>query len=390
MPEQELPHVIPVWVDTQSKLEDCCLHLSIQSSIGIDTESNSLFAYNEQTCLIQISSPKKDFLIDPLSISDISALQPIFANPSIEKVFHAAEYDILCMKRDFYFEFVSIFDTMLACRILGWKELSLSAQLTSQFGIDMDKHFQKANWGLRPLSDEQKTYAALDSHFLLSLRDRLKEALSKAGLLKLAAEDFAHMAAIKPPDPHEKDECANINGKGKLSPDEYSVLKALCHFREVQAQKRDVPPFKVLGSAVLLDLAKECPSSLEELSKVEGMSESLVHRYGNELLKVIEKGKNAHSKFPSAKPKPDAAYLHRLELLKQWRKAEAASLSVESDVVLPRELMDFIARDNPQSQQRLREIMKDYPWRFQRSGESILANLKGRNSNENGMIDKDK
>jgi ribonuclease D len=383
MPEQELLQAIPLWVDTMAKLEDCCLHLSVQPSIGVDTESNSLFAYHEQTCLIQISSPKRDYLIDPISLSDISALHPIFANPSIEKVFHAAEYDILCMKRDFHFEFVSIFDTMLACRILGRKELSLSAQLTAQFGINMDKHFQKANWGLRPLSAEQKTYAALDSHYLLPLRDRLKEALVKADLVELAAEDFAHMASIQPPDALEKDECANINGKGKLTPYQYSILKALCHFREQQAEKRDVPPFKVMSSGVLLDLARECPESLSELGKIEGMSESQVHRYGEELLKVIEKGKNAHSRFPAAKPKPDADFLHRLELLKQWRKAEAGSLSVESDVVLPRELMDAIAKDNPQSLLRLKEIMKDYPARFQRSGDSILANLKGRNSNEN-------
>ena len=294
------------------------------------------------------------------------------------------------MKRDFHFEFNTIFDTMLACRILGWKDISLSAQLASQFGLTMDKHFQKANWGLRPLTEEQRNYAALDSHYLLPLRDRLKEALSKVGLLELAAEDFAHMASIKPPDTHEKDECANINGKGKLTPDQYSILKALCHYREIQAQKRDVPPFKVMSSSILLDLAKGCPSSLDELAKIEGMSESLVQRYGAELLNVIQKGRDDHSKFPSMKPKPDAAYLHRLELLKQWRKAEAASLSVESDVVLPRELMETIASDNPPSLQRLKTIMKEYPWRFQRSGESILANLKGRTSSEARVIDENK
>ena len=382
MSEPEIAPIIPLWVDTASKLEDCCLHLSTQKSIGVDTESNSLFAYREQTCLIQISSVEKDFLIDPLSLADISSLQPIFANPSIEKVFHAAEYDILCMKRDFHFDFISIFDTMLACRILGWKDISLSAQLSSQFGIEIDKHFQKANWGLRPLSDEQKKYATLDSHYLLMLRDRVKEALIKVGLYELALEDFAHMAAIKPPDPQEKDECANINGKGKLSPDEYSILKALCHYRELQAQRKDVPPFKVMGSSVLLDLAKECPSSLEELAKIEGMSESQIHRYGKEILAVIEKGKKAHAKYPPSKPKPDAAYLHRVELLKQWRKAEASSLAVESDVVLPRELMDTIARENPTSLKFLGLIMKDYPVRFRRSGESILANLKGKNNHE--------
>ena len=383
MPEQVAPRIIPIWVDTLSKLKNCCRDLSTQPAIGIDTESNSLFAYHEQTCLIQISTSRKDYLIDPLSIQDISLIEPIFSDPSIEKVFHAAEYDLLCMKRDFHFEFVTIFDTMLACRILGWKELSLSAQLATQFEINIDKHFQKANWGLRPLSEEQKKYAALDSHYLLPLRDRLIAALSKSGLVELAKEDFAHMAAIQPPDPHEKDECANINGKGKLSPGQYSILTALCHYRETQAQKRDVPPFKVLSSSILLELARNPPDDLDGIALVEGMSENLIRRHGTALLQGIEKGKNSHSKFPASRQKPDAAYLHRLELLKQWRKAEASSLSVESDVILPRELMEAVARENPQSIQQLGTLMKGYPWRFQRSGESILANLKGRKSDEN-------
>jgi ribonuclease D len=317
-------------------------------------------------------------LIDPFVLQDLSVLQSVFANPSIEKVFHAAEYDILCLKRDFQFEFKNIFDTMLACRILGWHDLGLSAQLKTQFGIDIDKRYQKANWGQRPLSEEQKQYAALDSHYLLALRERLYIALSNAGLVGLALEDFAHMATIIPPGPHEKDECANINGKGKLTPDQYSILKALCHFREEQAQKRDVPPFKVLSSDLLLELAKQCPGTLDELSRMEGMSESLIHRYGKGLLLAVASGKKSRSLPQNMRPKPDGAYLHRLELLKQWRKAEAASLAVESDVVLPRELMETIARVNPQSPQQLSVLMREYPSRYNRSGASILSNLKGK------------
>jgi ribonuclease D len=383
MLEKIASHTAPIWVDTPSGLLDCCKDLSAQSAIGVDTESNSLFAYHERTCLIQVSTSTKDYLIDPLSIEDISLLGPIFSNPAIEKIFHAVEYDLLCLKRDFHFEFASIFDTMLACRILGWKDLSLSSQLTAQFGINIDKHFQKANWGLRPLSEEQKNYAALDSRYLIPLRDRLKEALAKANLQDLAAEDFCHMAAIQPPDPHEKDECANINGKGKLSPQQYSILEVLCHYREVQAQKRDVPPFKIINSSTLLDLARNPPESLDEMKLIEGMSETLVHRHGEELLKMIDKGKKSHSKARAFHQKPDPLYLHRLELLKQWRKAEASSLAVESDVILPRELMDTIARENPQSLTQLGTIMKEDPSRFKRSGESILANLRGGKPDEN-------
>jgi ribonuclease D len=378
MQVRAIPNVTPLWVDSPHKLKELAKHLARQTSLGVDTESNSLFAYREKTCLIQISTMKKDYLIDPLVLSDLSLLKPVFANSNIQKIFHAAEYDLLCLKRDFHFEFVNIFDTMLACRLLGWKDLSLSAQLKNQFGLELDKHFQKANWGLRPLSEEQKRYAALDSHFLIELRDCMQSALNDACLLELAAEDFAHLAKITPPPFQEKDECANINGKGRLNPRQMAVLRSLCHFRELQAQNRDVPPFKIVGSEPLLELAKKIPDSVSDMNGIEGLSGSILIRYGEGMLAAVRAGKKAPPPLPYERSIPDSAFLHRVELLKQWRKAEAAASSVESDVILPRELMEEIARHNPHSLSELSLLMKDYPWRFQHSSESILAHLKGK------------
>ncbi|HEX7556050.1 MAG TPA: ribonuclease D, partial [Leptolinea sp.] len=109
----------PVWVDTPDALLNIAKHLGFLPIFAIDTESNSLFAYREQVCLIQISTETEDYLIDPLAIHDLSALAPLFANPQIEKVFHAGEYDLICLKRDFGFEFNHLFDTMIAGRVLG-------------------------------------------------------------------------------------------------------------------------------------------------------------------------------------------------------------------------------------------------------------------------------
>src|SRR4030065_1346013 len=95
--------------------------LDDQQIIAVDTESNSLFAYREQVCMIQFSTSEADYLVDPMELQDLSPLGPIFADPKIEKTFHAAEYDLLCLKRDFGFSFTNLFDTMLAARILGRK-----------------------------------------------------------------------------------------------------------------------------------------------------------------------------------------------------------------------------------------------------------------------------
>ena len=101
----ELPLIEPIWIDHPAALVRLADVLLRQTVIAVDTESNSLFAYQEQVCLIQFSTETNDYLVDPLVLHDLSPLGPIFANPAIEKVFHAAEYDLICLKRDFGFEF---------------------------------------------------------------------------------------------------------------------------------------------------------------------------------------------------------------------------------------------------------------------------------------------
>src|SRR5258706_643852 len=130
MTQQTLPP--PVWVDRQDKFDHMVAELSAQGRIAVDTESNSLHAYRERVCLIQFSIPKKDYVVDPLVIQDLSALAPLFANPKIEKIFHAAEYDLLCLRRDYGVEFAKIFDTQQAARILGYGYLSLAKVLSEE------------------------------------------------------------------------------------------------------------------------------------------------------------------------------------------------------------------------------------------------------------------
>ena len=107
----------PVWIDTQGGLNQLIVKLTAEKVIAIDTESDSLYSYFEKVCLIQFSTPQTDYLLHPLNV-DISPLADLFANPAIEKIFHAAEYDILSLKRDYNFAFVNLFDTMLAAHVV--------------------------------------------------------------------------------------------------------------------------------------------------------------------------------------------------------------------------------------------------------------------------------
>jgi ribonuclease D len=140
-------------VQSPEQLARLASTLRSQPRIAVDTESNSLYAYTERVCLIQISTPKVDYLVDPLALADLSPLRPILANPRIEKVFHAAEYDLLCLKRDFEFHLRRVFDTRIAARTLGWKKTGLGDILQQEFAVTLDKRCQRANWGKRPLPE---------------------------------------------------------------------------------------------------------------------------------------------------------------------------------------------------------------------------------------------
>ena len=127
----------PMLVNTPDALDEMLYRLWAASAVAVDTESNSLYAYTERVCLIQFSVPGEDYLVDPLALDDLSALGAVFADDEITKVFHAAEYDVMALRRDYRFTFASLFDTMIASRIVGWERYGLAALLEEHFGIEV-------------------------------------------------------------------------------------------------------------------------------------------------------------------------------------------------------------------------------------------------------------
>lgn len=345
------------------------------SQIAVDTESNSLYAYQEQVCLIQFSSPEQDYLVDSLALKDLSLLRPIFANPAIEKIFHAAEYDLICLRRDFDIRPVNLFDTMQAARILGRPAVGLGAVLEAEFGITLDKRYQRANWGQRPLPVAMLNYARLDSHYLIALRERLAAALVEAGRWELAEEDFRRISEVSLPAEDGHGPCWKVNGSRDLTPQQTAVLKELCLYRDAQARRSNLPPFKVLSNDMLLEVAQSCPESHIDLLHVQALPVKLRDRHGGELLAAVRRGLRAEPIFRSTSPRPSDEYLNRLDRLREWRKNTARALGVESDVVLPRETLETIAENCPRNAQELEKIMALLPYRFQHYANDILKLL---------------
>lgn len=353
------------------RLVDVLLNIS---RVAVDTESNSLYAYREQVCLIQFSTDKQDYLVDPLALKDLSPLATVFSSPRIEKIFHAAEYDLMCLKRDFGFEFANLFDTMVAARILGRDAIGLGSMLASEFGVRVNKRFQRANWGQRPLPTKMLSYAQLDTHYLIPLRARLSDELQKKDLWPLALEDFSRGCQVHVHNSNNKVlNCWRINGAHDLDPQNVAVLKELCFYRDQVAQSQNRPLFKVIGDQTLLAIAHDCPRDLDELKNIRGMTRAQLNRHGYSILEAVQRGLLSEPVHPPSSPRPNNGFLERLDALKHWRKTTARNMGVNSDVVLPRDLVYKIAEHNPQDVKELKPLLSEVPWRFEHFGEQIIA-----------------
>ncbi len=376
MPEMPAPLV----VENEESFAHMCADLAAQPAIAVDTESNSLHAYQERVCLIQISTRAQDYLVDTLALDSLDLLGEVFANPAIQKVFHAGDYDLTCLKRDYAFTFTNYFDTSIAAAAVGEENLGLSTLLTKYFGFSVDKRYQRANWGKRPLDPEMLRYAQSDSHFLLPLRDRLLPCLEATGRLNLVLEDCAALAQQTPPMKNHSEDVWRVKGINGMKPRALSLLQQLNHLREELARKQDVPLFKVMSDAALVEIATTQPKHIQELDLLPSLSKSQVRRYGKQIMQTVADWRKSSDKLT----RPRAQYLdesiqRRRELLGDWRKQMAQKDKVSSSVILPKDLLESIAAQPIKSKAELEQAMQASPTRFEVYGEELLEILRKEN-----------
>ena len=363
-------------VNNSETYQHMLAHLATQDTIAIDTESNSLHAYHERVCLIQLSSLTADFLVDPFVFDNLDELGKLFSREDIQKVFHAGDYDIGCLKRDFDFTFHNVFDTMLAATALAEPNLGLAALLEKYFGIILDKKYQRANWGERPLKAEMLSYAQCDSHYLIPLRDTLLPQLEASNRLKLVLEEGEGMARlVKPLEQHIED-IWRVKGAQDLSAEGLSLLDVLNHTRELIASKRDVPPFKVFSDRALIEIAQTQPHYIQELSLLPSLSESQVRRYGSLLMQAIQTWReNPQKVSPRRNHRLSDAEMKRRDALSNWRKQAGLNEGLPSNAIISRDLLERLAHPEFSDINELKQAMKYFPYRYERYGDAIFQVL---------------
>jgi ribonuclease D len=256
---------------------------------------------------------------------------------------------------------------------MGRKRTGLGDVLDEEFGVKINKKWQRANWGQRPLPSELLSYARLDTHFLLTLRDRLVKNLKESNRWEEAKEECERISQFEPNN-HDfhPNQFWKISNAKQLHPDQAAILKEIYKFRDEQARDLNRPPFKVIPDKTLFAIALAKPRTAEELVELPGMTRGQIRRYGQGLLDSVKQGLRSP---PPTRPKSehiDDLIVNRYKHLRKWRKRTAEARNVDSDIILPREIMWAIATEAPRTLKKLHQLMEPLEWRFQKYGNEIL------------------
>jgi ribonuclease D len=363
-------------------------HIRDEPALAVDTESNSLYVYEEQVCLIQITVPGTDYLVDPLALDDISALGPLLADPETLKVLHGAEYDVSVLHRDFGFAFENLFDTMWASRILGWSAHGLAALLKEHFGVKLNKKYQRANWGVRPLPPPQLDYARLDTHYLLPLHEVQSRQLDEQDRWPQARHRFSRLVNVRwDVKGFSADDFWRLSGARELDDVGRGVLRELFILRDQWARAENRPVFRVISNKALVSIAGRRPRSRRELQQIKGVSPRMAKRYGRGLLKAIARGEdqplswrhrprpsNGSSSGHNGRLSPEAQA--RFDALRLWRNAAAEARGVAPDIILTNQILWEVAHQNPRSREDLSRDGVLAKWQREEFGDDLLAVLR--------------
>jgi ribonuclease D len=377
----------PVYLDTPETVDSFLASInpsasSVESkSIALDTEGASFHRFIDRIYLLQLSTRDRTAIIDPMPIGHPARLGRILEDPTIEIVFHDADYDLRLLQQDYKWHVRNIFDTRVAAQLLGLRAFGLAALLERYFGVKLDKKHQRADWSMRPLPQGMLDYAAQDTIHLLELRDRLEHDLERAGRLDWAREEFSLLEGTRWADEDPGDVFLRVKGARDLSRRELAVLRELVQWRDGVAGQLDRATFRVVGNEQLLEIARRQSTSREELAAIKGVPRGMIDARGQEMLDAVARGvavpENALPKFPrAARWDRDPEFDARVAALKTVRDAAATRLELDPGVLCARDRLEAVARKNPASRAELDEVRELRAWQRGLLGEDFLKALR--------------
>ncbi|HVH67430.1 MAG TPA: HRDC domain-containing protein [Gemmatimonadales bacterium] len=371
------------YIRTPAALAEAIAALSEEPLVGADTEAASFHRYRDRISLIQLASPRRTEIIDPLALTDLTPLGRLLANPDVEKTFHDADYDLRILDRDYAFRARRLFDTRIAAQLAGEPAVGLAALLDKYLGVKLAKEHQKADWSRRPLPAAMLAYAAADTEHLLPLRERLRARLSELGRLGWAEEEFTRLEQLRwTGAPDGADAFTRIKGAKALFPRQLAALRELYRWREGLAAEQDRATFRIVGNDALLAVAKALPRSASDFRSITALPATLAVRHGPALLESVERALGLPEEaLPRLErlPRPprDPAVEARVERLKAARNRVAAELGLDPGVLCGRTTLEAAARAQPLPRDRaaLARIEELRRWQIEVLGDELLRAL---------------
>lgn len=333
-------------IDTNEQLAAYLPIVRAAEWIAVDTEADSLHAYPEKVCLIQISTVAGDRLIDPLASIDIDPL--LDALGAHRLIMHGADYDLRLLRKHHEFVPGAIFDTMLAARLLGDRQFGLSSLVERHLGVKLEKGPQKANWARRPLTERMEKYARNDTHYLKSLSDKLNLELQHQGRLAWQEEACARLIGESSRfQPADLDSVWRVKGSHALSRPALAVLRELWRWREAEAIAANRPPFFILSHEVLVDIAAAA-SAHRPVEPLVPPHLSPRRRAGlSHAIKTgLQVSADKHPELPRRTGlRPSEAERRRCAELEKRRDAHAQQLGIDPTLIASRATLMELARN---------------------------------------------
>lgn len=228
--------------------------------VAVDAERAHGFRYSQRAYLIQLRRRGAGtHLVDPIGFGEPADLRTLGeAIADAEWVIHAASQDLPCL-HEVGLNPVTLFDTELAARLLGYPRVALGTMIEELLGIRLLKEHSASDWSRRPLPLDWLTYAALDVELLLDLRDRLRKELVEAGKEEWAREEFAALVAgigvVAEP---RRDPWRRTSGIHKVhSRRGLAYVAELWHARDAIAARLDRAPGRILPDSGITELAAQ-------------------------------------------------------------------------------------------------------------------------------------
>ena len=238
-------------VETEGQLNRFYTENTHSGWLAFDTEFIPEKYYKYKLCVISVSTPRGNYIIDVLKQKNIAPFLKLIEDPAIVKITHAGENDYQLLVNDYKAKPVNVFDTQLSYGFLQYDyPMGLQPLLSKVLRIKLNKGALRSDWERRPLSDEQCRYAVRDVIHLHPLMQALTRRLKKKGKLDWALEENRR---LEDPEFYQNNPLDFMNTAlvGKLSRQERVFLMRLHMWRHLEAEKENRPVTQILKTGVL-------------------------------------------------------------------------------------------------------------------------------------------